>query len=239
MPTLFCDCMLGRLARWLRLLGNQVIYHRAISDEQILKEITETKNYTILLTRDENLWERCHKRNLKCLQVQKDLPLDQLSEILNDLRGLIRIQPLSPLCPLCSGNLVPIKKSDVILEIPSFISHVYHDFWLCDNFNCQKLYWRGIKWRDFIKMIVQYIENHIRLEMLEFITTSYLKSHRWVVWTLHGLGDGFLREKDSLNAKIAYETALNLSSKIHQHERTKKDDLLEREILSQKFSALY
>ncbi|MFX1514272.1 MAG: Mut7-C RNAse domain-containing protein, partial [Promethearchaeota archaeon] len=148
----------------------------------------------------------------------------------------IQIQPLNPLCPLCSGNLLPIEKSRVQIQLPPFVSHVYHDFWQCDNSECQKYYWRGIKWRDFIKMITQHIENHTRQDLLKLIMSNHLKPHRWVVWTLHGLGDGFKKEKDMVNAKIAYENAYILSSNLLEHEKTVNEDKHERKILYSKLN---
>ena len=54
------DEMLGRLARWLRILGSDVLYLNASDDELLL--ITEKEKRT-LLTRDINLFKKAVKHN--------------------------------------------------------------------------------------------------------------------------------------------------------------------------------
>ncbi len=73
-------------------------------------------------------------------------------------------------------------------------------------------------------MITYHVENHTRQEIMELVSTTYWRPHRWVAWTLHGLGDGFMKANDLYNTRIAYKNALNLSSKLSEHESTIRDD---------------
>ena len=53
------DDMLGRLAKWLRILGYDVAYTVPISDAELLRRATAEGR--ILLTRDTRLIARCRK----------------------------------------------------------------------------------------------------------------------------------------------------------------------------------
>ncbi|MGC8936370.1 MAG: DUF5615 family PIN-like protein, partial [Candidatus Methanomethylicaceae archaeon] len=53
------DAMLGRLARWLRLLGYDTAYDQTLDDEKLI-EIAKREN-RILLTRDGKLFKRASK----------------------------------------------------------------------------------------------------------------------------------------------------------------------------------
>ncbi|HIH20450.1 TPA: hypothetical protein HA244_04245 [Candidatus Micrarchaeota archaeon] len=47
------DAMLGKLTRWLRLLGQKTFYERDADDELVLKKAIKEK--AVLLTRDREL----------------------------------------------------------------------------------------------------------------------------------------------------------------------------------------
>jgi uncharacterized protein len=55
-PTFFADAMLGRLARWLRMLGYDTAYEKVISDESLVARVLTEQRW--LLTRDSYLVQR-------------------------------------------------------------------------------------------------------------------------------------------------------------------------------------
>ncbi len=52
----FADAMLGKLARWLRILGYDTAYERDVSDEELIERVGHEKRW--LLTRDRYLAQR-------------------------------------------------------------------------------------------------------------------------------------------------------------------------------------
>ena len=52
-PAFFADAMLGRLARWLRMLGYDTAYEKVISDEALISRVLTEQRW--LLTRDSYL----------------------------------------------------------------------------------------------------------------------------------------------------------------------------------------
>ena len=58
-PKLYADVMLGRLAKWLRILGFDVLYSNDSRDEELLE--TCKSEGRVLLTRDTELARRADK----------------------------------------------------------------------------------------------------------------------------------------------------------------------------------
>jgi hypothetical protein len=55
-PAFFADAMLGRLARWLRMLGYDTAYEKVISDESLIARVLTEQRW--LLTRDRYIVQR-------------------------------------------------------------------------------------------------------------------------------------------------------------------------------------
>ena len=64
------DGMLGKLARWLRMLGHEVDYDPGLNDSSLL-DLTERKG-AVLLTRDEELHNRAEARHVRAILVTGD-----------------------------------------------------------------------------------------------------------------------------------------------------------------------
>jgi uncharacterized protein with PIN domain len=131
------DVMVGKLARWLRVLGYDVVYSNKFEDDEIL-QIASSEN-RIILTRDVAFSERCHRRTLKVLFIQHNDWRSQLRQVLNafDLKDF---NPLSR-CIECNSALVEIDKPDVQARVPPYVYSTQDRFSLCPS--CSRIYWRG------------------------------------------------------------------------------------------------
>lgn len=63
------DVMLKKLARWLRILGVEVLYPTSVDDDEIIK-LAKEKGKTIL-TMDEELCQRARKQDVSAFLVPK------------------------------------------------------------------------------------------------------------------------------------------------------------------------
>ena len=81
-PKLCADVMLGRLAKWLRILGFDVLYSNDASDEELLQ--TCKAEDRILLTRDTELARRADK-SIEVVFVNGDHIKEQFASIRNTL----------------------------------------------------------------------------------------------------------------------------------------------------------
>jgi len=130
------DVHLRKLARFLRLLGFDVLHANDLDDAALVELSAEGGR--VLLTRDRQLLK--HKRVTHGYWVRSTDPIEQAREIVHrfDLAGSAR--PFSR-CTACNGALRPVDKEAVAEEIPPKTARWLDAYVRCNA--CGKLYWRG------------------------------------------------------------------------------------------------
>jgi len=130
--------MLGKLARWLRILGYDTVYAKE-GDNDLIRVAKEEKR--ILLTRDRELAGRSGGFLIKTFSID-----DQLRELLD--AGLIEVREERMLtrCPLCNSMLESVDKGFVRGKVPERSFENSDRFWHCGH--CDKYYWVGKHWTD-------------------------------------------------------------------------------------------
>ena len=148
------DCMLGKLARWLRLSGYNVIYAK-LTDEKIL-EISE-KEGRIILTRDIVLHAKACKYGVKSVYLHSGELISQLKQLIEELGIEIYDTPEHSLCPICGGEISEISKEEAKNKVPNKILQKIPKLYACKK--CGKIYWEGTHWNK-IREIVKCIKSH-------------------------------------------------------------------------------
>jgi uncharacterized protein with PIN domain len=128
--------MLGRLARWLRLLGLDVFFRPDIGDAELVRRSIEEER--LLLTRDRGLAEAFRVSDLLLLRAEQ--PEDQLREVCAALDLERHFRPFTR-CSLCNTELVSAAPASVHGEVPERIFRVERSFRRCPS--CARVYWRG------------------------------------------------------------------------------------------------
>lgn len=140
------DAMLGRLARWLRLLGFDTLYHRDISDAELLRIARQDSR--IILTRDTHFFS--FKDFADYFFVNSDNTFEQLEEIIVEFR-ISGFEPAR--CTTCNGILSEIQnKRDVKGLVPDYVYIHINRFMRCDN--CGNVYWEGSHIKRFRERVV-------------------------------------------------------------------------------------
>lgn len=134
------DVMLGKLARWLRILGYDVSYDPYADDETLVaRALSEGR---ILLTKDRRLverWRRKLRLNGYLLITSNDWR-HQLKETVNHF-GLDIHSKRMTRCPDCNGLLEEVPKDSVRYKVPFFVFNAHDRFVRCPQ--CGKIYWAG------------------------------------------------------------------------------------------------
>ncbi len=130
------DVNLGKLARYLRLLGFDCLYSNQYEDKQIV--LLAKKHKRIILTRDIGLLK--HKLVSHGYWVRKTNPRDQLKEVVGRLQLENGIKPYSR-CSSCNGLLSHVNKDSLGQKVPAGTLSNFNHFWQCET--CQKIYWKG------------------------------------------------------------------------------------------------
>jgi uncharacterized protein with PIN domain len=129
------DAMLGRLARWLRLLGFDTLYYPDISDQRLLK--LAVRHGRLILTRDS------HFRGKDCLMIDSDHVAEQVSQVIRDLRLEI---PGEGRCANCNGALEDVSAREEVRDlVPEHVYIAHSRFQLCSG--CGNVYWEGAQYR--------------------------------------------------------------------------------------------
>jgi len=132
------DGHLGRLARYLRMLGFDTRYDRQAEDAELAR--ISAGEERILLTRDRGLLKRSIVR-LGYL-VRDDDPRRQLSEVVDRYELAARADPFS-LCVRCNGEIRPVEKAAVAGRLagePRTLRY-FDTFGRCGS--CDAVYWPG------------------------------------------------------------------------------------------------
>jgi uncharacterized protein with PIN domain/sulfur carrier protein ThiS len=135
-PRFVVDCNLGRLARYLRLLGLDCLYQNDFSDETVSR--ISQQQHRIVLTRDRRLLQR--KIITHGFYVRAVNPRDQVREVLQrlDLHG--SVQPFTR-CTRCNGLLKTTLKETVEHQLEAKTRRYYDRFLQCVQ--CGQVYWQG------------------------------------------------------------------------------------------------
>jgi len=149
------DQMLGKLTRWLRMAGHDVVYAgelRAPSPEEDLHLLGKAKEEgRILLTRDVELHRKALRKGIRSLLIRGITISSQLREVSVECRERIEINPERSRCPLCNGRLERKEVAEVRDLLPPKVARSSRPFWRCST--CGKVYWRGRHWEGILRTL--------------------------------------------------------------------------------------
>jgi uncharacterized protein with PIN domain len=135
-PHLLVDAMLGRLARWLRLLGYDAAYWRDGSDEALIAAAKAGDR--LILTRDHALAGR---RGVRALLITSEALDEQIAEA----RAALKVPPaIFSRCSQCNGVLVDLPHAAAHDLVPPYVWQTQTQFRRCPD--CGRIYWKGTHW---------------------------------------------------------------------------------------------
>ena len=137
------DGMLGKLTRWLRMLGHDVDYYRSADDEKLAELAKQEKR--VLLTRDRKLCQRAASLGVEAVLVDATDDVGKLTCLAGRFGFKLEMDLSVSRCPKCNAVLEAVSKELVVGQIPEATSRYYSDFWRCPG--CGKVYWQGAHWK--------------------------------------------------------------------------------------------
>ena len=150
-PSFIVDVNVGRLAKWLRVMGYDTLFPSENEDNELVRvALLENR---IIVTKDSGLVERrvVTTGRLKVVLIQHDDLKSQLRQVicslnLDDRRGFSR-------CIRCNEPLVSISKELAKDGVPPYVYETQEEFMKCPL--CLRMYWRGTHWANMHKELVQ------------------------------------------------------------------------------------
>ncbi len=146
---LLADGMLGRLARWLRLLGYDTAYDNHAADAELARRARAEGR--ILLTRDRELARR---RGLRALLIQAESLEEQVQEVQNALGP--PPHPALSRCAVCNAELEPVAPHEIADRVPPYVLRTQTEFHRCPG--CGRIYWPGTHLRRMQEQLEHLIE---------------------------------------------------------------------------------
>lgn len=143
------DHNLGKLAKWLRLLGYDTLFYEGKTNKDLWNRAFEEKR--IVLTRKKNL--RYYPEKVKTVLVVPETLEAQLTELFTILALKPKEETFLKLCSICNHVLQQVEKKEVLDLVPSYILESQNQFYLCSV--CEKVYWRGSHAAQIIKTLRQ------------------------------------------------------------------------------------
>ena len=135
-PRFVADVMLGRLAKWLRIAGFDVLYSNRFSDEELVA--LSRREGRILLSRDTHLLIRRSVKQFIFLESER--VQDQIRQILHATK-ISSIPRILTRCLVCNELLADISRDEVKGSVPPYVYETQPNFKFCPL--CRKIYWAG------------------------------------------------------------------------------------------------
>ena len=133
-PRFLADRMLGRLVKWLRILGYDTAYLPQFSPQGLVRE--GRRQGRIILTRDTRVLRQKDAPQLICIHY--DLFRDQLKQVI----AACHLDPFAQLftrCGECNELLALVKKEELRDQVPEYVWQTQSEFHRCPG--CHRLYW--------------------------------------------------------------------------------------------------
>ncbi|MFO7866280.1 MAG: Mut7-C RNAse domain-containing protein [Candidatus Aminicenantes bacterium] len=144
------DCMLGKLAKWLRIFGFDAVFFTRIEDRDLLN--LAGKEERVLLTKDTGLLEMA---DIPSLYIESEDWEHQMIQVLRRFRLKDQVRPYTR-CVECNVPLKPLPKEKARNLVSPFVFERASSFSLCPQ--CGRLFWPGTHHQDMCAKVEALLE---------------------------------------------------------------------------------
>ena len=137
---------LGRLAKWLRILGYDTLYLSRPDPEALVRLCGGDR---LLLTRTRDMAARLPADRV--VLIEPDDPRQQVRQVIRQL-GIGRAQVrLFSRCVRCNTAVTPIERDDIFGRVPDYVWETHRLFSICPA--CGRIYWPGSHLRHSLEIM--------------------------------------------------------------------------------------
>ena len=148
------DTTVGKLARWLRMLGYDSLFINDIDDNELIAIGLNDKR--VLLTKDTQIMLRrvVTSGSLKAVLIEDDNPKDQLRQVARMMN--IDQERKFTRCLECNHPLVERSKEEVKDRVPPYVFQTQNQYMECSA--CHRIYWKGTHWQAMTRTLEKFGE---------------------------------------------------------------------------------
>lgn len=143
------DRMLGRLVKWLRVLGYDVIYGQHLTGYGLIRAARAEDR--LILTRDHRLKQ---KQPPRYILIASDRYSEQLRQVMQDCRLTKNPERWFSRCLKCNALLQARAKETVQKLVPAYVYSTQEAFSWCPG--CQRIYWPATHHQKMVEALKQF-----------------------------------------------------------------------------------
>jgi hypothetical protein len=137
---------LGRLSKWLRILGFDCEYYNQDNISSLV--IQALRDSRIIITRNSRLPKSA---GIKIVLIKSEKIKEQVPEVLGALKLKPSRSSMFTRCIICNRELVSVDKIKVKDKVPEYVFDTQENFVTC--LKCKRIYWQGTHWGNVTKTL--------------------------------------------------------------------------------------
>jgi uncharacterized protein with PIN domain len=144
------DENVGKLARWLRMLGYDSVFFNGEDDSQMVRQAMAESR--ILLTRDTGIMKRrvVNSGRLEAVLLRSEKPAQQIQQLASALDIKTQSHPFT-VCLECNQQLINRRPTEVKDRVPPYVYKTQTQYMECPL--CHRIYWRGTHWKAMLNKL--------------------------------------------------------------------------------------
>ncbi|MFC1869888.1 Mut7-C RNAse domain-containing protein [Chloroflexota bacterium] len=138
------DHNVGKLARWLRMMGYDTAFFNGSDDSSMIR--IALNQGRVILTRDSQIMKRgvITTGRLKTILIDSAEPEQQKRQVIAALNLDCQFRPFT-LCLECNQPLEERSKQEVQDRVPLYVFQTQSHYMECPD--CHRIYWQGTHWQ--------------------------------------------------------------------------------------------
>jgi len=144
------DHNVGKLVKWLRMLGYDTEFFTGDDDWQMV--VSALREDRIILTRDTGIMKLgvVDSGKVKAVLIINDNPGEQIRQV-NESLDLDFNTRLFTRCMECNTLLVKRTMDEVQNRVPPYVFKTQEEYMECPA--CNRIYWKGTHWQAMIEKL--------------------------------------------------------------------------------------
>ena len=154
-PKLIVDQNVGKLARWLRMMGYDTSYFDGADDSNMIRQaLVEDRT---ILTKDGEIMKRrvVTIGRIRAILITSDVPEEQMQQVIEALKLDCYYRPFT-LCLECNEPLAERSVEQVKDRVPPYVFKTQEQYMECPA--CHRIYWRGTHWAAMMRRLKHFAE---------------------------------------------------------------------------------
>lgn len=158
------DSNVGKLARWLRMMGYDTLFFNQIEDTHLVD--IGLREERVILTRDTQIMKRrvVIEGQVRAILIRHDNPKEQLDQVIKKLKLNCQLRQFTR-CLECNHNLLPKTEEEVKELVPPYVFSTQTQYMQCPS--CLRVYWRGTHWLRMKEALAEISDGENRQEITD------------------------------------------------------------------------